>query len=250
MKTQTKLATLLSLLVCLSLAQFASAATVAPPAGSEYALTLDDTKTYSYDVKNFGGVTTWWGVGDWETATGGKIEVVFTNYADKPAGSFASNPDPVPYLTLTVKDTVGGSLVDNLTVTDQANTAVSSALTLGWGGYELGFLSVTNWTSVEASLNDVATTAWGAVATITVTVGSSEVSVTIEQTAGFGDQETHLRYDKNTGVLTYANTTFGAYWLEFELPSADIPGFTWILPVSVLGVLVAVAIVSRRTRRV
>jgi len=69
-----------------------------------------------------------------------------------------------------------------------------------------------------------------------------------------GFQKTTLQYEKQTGILMYANTTVGNFWLEFHLieSTIPIPSPTNSIAINeglVLGALVIMAHISKKSKK-
>ncbi len=175
---------------------------------------------YIYNVTQFGTDSAqWWNlswqhVGNYFTCEGGQIHVNFTGFYERHPYDTNCFTGLVPYLDIEIfnKTTIG--LVSNFTLNNISSTEAATQLTLGYNNFQPGFLiPVSNLTLVKNNATNEKN-------------GWASGNVNIEETYNFlfisfkqigGGQITELIYDKNSGVLVWAETKVSGYELELFL---------------------------------
>lgn len=139
----------------------------------------------------------------------------------------------------------GDFKIGSVSLTNVSNSEMSFIFLLGYMGFSKGFLIPTNdFPGLEASAEMQSHLDFGIFgefnATVTVINDTNANTVTYDfkQTAG-GNQNTTVTYSIKTGVLTYAKTEFGNFWMEIEQSNA-IPGFPVYMMVFMLASTVAI----------
>ncbi|KKK46125.1 hypothetical protein LCGC14_0815040 [marine sediment metagenome] len=187
---------------------------------------LDINGTYVYNVTTFGTEAGWYNFtpwpnsyeGQWKTNPGGQIKINFTGFYAKDSNDWGSIfGDPIPWLDIEILENDPGVLKPNFTLNNRSNSEIARALTLGFNYFQSGFLIPTeNFTQIK-----------------NIAINQSDPGglydiigdVRVEETYNFifigfdqvGDgQETYLIYDKWTGLLVWAKTSYLGYILEIQ----------------------------------
>lgn len=161
---------------------------------------------FSSDPEHFAGVRT--------LVAGGTIQYNLTDQYPDNGYSFTGN---VWYGNFSIFYNSSTVQVLNGTRVNCSTTEVGSNLALSAYGWLGGFVAPTNWTENFAEINAQPTNH-------TDTLLASNIAVIDYVYEG---QVTHLEYDKTTGVLLYARTSFLGYNLEISLS-----GFSPAMPVA------------------
>ena len=198
---------------------------------------LDLDQVYIYNVTAFNTTKPLeWADVNWSAPTkgfvnitpGGQLKVNFTGFYEKdPNDSYNLFESPMPYMNIEFIENILGILVTNTTLLNVSNGEAALNLLLGYNLFKSGFLipiSDFNNLTQEAFAQDEPP--WMN-ATVTIQETSKEISFDFKQKTSL-QQETKCIYDKVSGLLIYANTSFGNYFLEMtltnlpNLPSEDI----------------------------
>lgn len=181
--------------------------------------------TESLEWKDFNWITT----GYLNTTPGGQLKINLTGFYDKDPGDIYNLfESPMAYMNIEFIENRSGVLVSNNTRLNVSNGEIAFNLLLGYNSFQSGFLipiNDFNNLTQEAYAQDEPDF-WNT--TVTVQETSTEISFDFKQKSFFTEQETKCIYDKVTGLLIYANTSFGNYFLEMtltnlpNLPSEDI----------------------------
>ncbi|TXT58351.1 MAG: conserved exported protein of unknown function [Promethearchaeota archaeon] len=210
---------------------------------------LDLNKEYIYKVSSFNSeMSLYWadldymapGKGYAATNEGGEIRFMLTGFYDKdPNDFFNLFESPMPYMDVKFYQNVDGTLELNSTFANVSNGEAAQNLLLGYNKFKSGFLIPTDdFTELTESAKAQDEPPFMN-ATVTVTETSNRITFDFEQKGGFM-QKTLVTYDKKSGLLTYTNTTVGAYNLIMELtngPGATIPAFPFLPFASTLSIV-------------
>ncbi|MHA2280599.1 MAG: DUF4430 domain-containing protein [Promethearchaeota archaeon] len=187
--------------------------------------TLDYATSLKYEVAQFGGDIGWYNFtpwpgdsyeGQWKTNARGQIIVNFTGFYDKDSydwGNIFGNP--IAWFDIEVFENNSGILVSNFTLSNRSNSELAWALTLGYNNFQPGFHinNIDNLTGVKKlALQEASGFVPGIVKTEETEL---TLKLTFEQTGG--GQITSLMYEKRTGILLWASTSFGNYLLEMTI---------------------------------
>ena len=175
----------------------------------EYDQDLNLNGTYVYNVTNFQGPLWWWSFagnrGFVNSSKGYQIIVNFTEFDDKHVSDGSSFSAPIPYLNIT--------FVNNRTLFNISNTEAADAMGIGFNDFDSGFLIPTN------NLTNVKELAFAA------SSGFFSGKVSIEETYNLiyfsyeqddGNQKTYTIYDRNSGLLVWANTSVFGFKMEIQ----------------------------------
>ncbi|MHA2122600.1 MAG: DUF4430 domain-containing protein, partial [Promethearchaeota archaeon] len=187
--------------------------------------TIFDSPSFKYDVLQFGGAIGWYNFtpwpedsfeGDWKTNTGGQIIVNFTGLYDKDPNDWGNIfDDPIAWFDIEIIENSSGILTSNFTLYNRSSSELAWAFTLGYNNFQPGFLIhiMENITAVKKfSLQE----AGGFVSGI-VTTEETELTLKITFEQDIGGQQTSMIFEKRTGLLLWANTSFGSYFLEMSI---------------------------------
>ncbi|TFF95259.1 MAG: DUF4430 domain-containing protein, partial [Promethearchaeota archaeon] len=179
-------------------------------------------------VSRFGDPA-WWYIfednGYFETSQGGIIEVNFTGFAERhPFDSPDVFPENCSYLNLKIYNF---SIIRELNFTKNniSNKEASWALTLGYNGFQSGFLipimkNISNLRDLAFQEEDPGG-AWDKKGSVYFL--ESNLTIKIVFLAADGSQNTYLIYEKITGLLLWADVSAGGYQLEMTI-EGYIPG--------------------------
>lgn len=175
----------------------------------DYYQDFDINGTYFYNVSNFEGPLWWWSFagnrGFVNSSKGYQILVNFTEFDDKHPSDGSSFSAPVPYLNIT--------FVNNRTLFNISNSEAADAMGIGFNAFDSGFLIPTsNLTNVKELA-------------IAASSGFFSGKVSIEETYNLiyfsyeqndGNQKTYTIYDRNNGLLVWANTSVFGFKMEIQ----------------------------------
>jgi hypothetical protein len=214
-------------------------------------------ETYTWNILATNGPVSWYTnyytfVGNTSLAVQGKLTYTLTG--QHPDDEFMTNlTGNVWYGNFTIwnQKTSGLSYVKSWTRSNCSQTEIGNDLALSVDYYappeytplilwSPGLLVQTNWTentAILSVLNDN---------TVAITQNATDYTVTYNEIF----QVSTLTYDKATGVLVYANTTAGNYYLQIKIEplSTQIPGFQAGFVFLAIVPAIAVLEVLRRTR--
>ncbi|MHA2039006.1 MAG: DUF4430 domain-containing protein [Promethearchaeota archaeon] len=187
--------------------------------------TVDYDSSLKYEVAQFGGDIGWFNFtpwpedsfeGQWKTTAKGQIIVNFTGFNDKDPNDWGNIfENPIAWFDIEIIENNSGILSTNFTLTNRSNSEIAWALTLGYNDFQPGFHinNINNLTGVKKLALQEAS---GFVSGI-VTIEETELTLKISfEQAGVG-QKTSLLYEKISGLLLWANTSFSSYLLEMVI---------------------------------
>ncbi len=187
--------------------------------------TVDYPSSLTYDVNQFGGEIGWFNFtpwpgnsyeGQWKTNPGGQIIVNFTGFYDKDPNDWGNVfDDPIAWFDIEIIENSSGILTTNFTLYNRSNSEIAWALTLGYNNFQPGFhiQNIENLTKVKKLALQEAS---GFVPGIVINEETElTLKITFEQVGG--GQRTSILYEKRTGILLWANTSFGSYLIEMVI---------------------------------
>lgn len=187
--------------------------------------TLDYSSGFEYNVLQFGGAVGWYNFtpwpgnsyeGDWKSNTGGQIIINLTGYFNKDPNDWGNViDDPIPWFDIEVWENQSGILMTNFTLANRSNSEMGWAFTLGYNKFQSGFLIqiIDNLTRVKKlALEEASGFVSGLVS---IEESALTLKITFDQIGG--GQNTNMIYEKWTGLLLWANTSIGSYFLEMVL---------------------------------
>ena len=187
--------------------------------------TLDFSSSFKYNVLQFGGAAGWYNFtpwpgnsfeGDWKTNIGGQIIVNLTGYYNKDSNDWGNViDDPIPWFDIEIIENNSGILMTNFSLTNRSNSELSWAFTLGYNNFQSGFIIqiIDNITRVKKLALDGASGFVNGLVSVVDT--QLTIKITFDQIGG--GQQTNMIYEKQTGILLWANTSIGSYLLEIVL---------------------------------
>ncbi|MFX1324172.1 MAG: DUF4430 domain-containing protein [Promethearchaeota archaeon] len=187
--------------------------------------TLDYATTFKYDIIQFGGEIGWYNFtpwpgnsyeGNWESNPGGQIQINFTGFYDKDPNDWGNVfDDPIAWFNIEILENNSGILNANFTLNNRSNSEIAWALALGYNNFQPGFhiYEIDNLTKIKKLALQEAS---GFVPGIVIPEETDlTLKITFEQEGG--GQETSMIYEKRTGLLLWANSSFGSYLLEMAI---------------------------------
>jgi hypothetical protein len=179
----------------------------------------------SYDINQFGGDIGWFNFtpwpgdayeGQWKTNQGGEIIVNTTGFYNKDPNDWGNVfNDPISWFDIEIFENSSGILNSNFTLYNRSNSEIAWALTLGYNNFQPGFHinTIGNLTNVKMlALQEASGFIPGIVSNEETDL---TLKITFEQVGG--GQRTSLIYEKSTGILLWANTTFANFLLEMSI---------------------------------
>ncbi|TFG08459.1 MAG: DUF4430 domain-containing protein [Promethearchaeota archaeon] len=187
----------------------------------EYYQHLDLNGEYVYNVTQFGDNEAWWWYfagfrGMFKSDPGGKININFTGFYDRDPNDWGDEfPETnMPYYDIEIYNKSGPPA--NFEANNISNSEVAGVLTLGYNGFQSGFLiPISNLTNLKEMALGQAT-------------GSANGEVMVEESFNFlyisfeEDSQnimTYLIYDRWTGLLVWAETY--SYGFKMEIQSLN-----------------------------
>jgi len=183
--------------------------------------TLDYNSPFKYNVIEFGGGVEWYNLtfgleGEWGTNAGGQININFTGFYNKDPNDWGNLiDDPIPWFDIEIVKNISGILMTNFTLVNRSNSEISWGLTLGYNYFQPGFLIqiMDNLTKVKKLALQEATGFVNGIVSLEET--KIALKITFDQIGG--GQHTKMIYEKRTGLLLWANTSIGSYFLQMAL---------------------------------
>ena len=187
--------------------------------------TLNPDTSIKYDVAQFGGDIGWFNFtpwpgdsyeGQWKTNAKGQIIVNFTGFYDKDPNDWGNAfENPIAWFDIEIIENNSGILNTNFTLNNRSNSEIAWALTLGYNNFQPGFHvnNINNITGVKKlALQEANGIVSGKVKT-----EETELTLKFSFEQLGGGQKTSLLYEKRTGLLLWANTSFSSYLLEMVI---------------------------------
>ena len=226
---------------------------------NNYNQDLDLDEIYIYDIHSFNTSEHWTAPskGFANTTAGGQLKINFTGFYDKdPNDFFNLFESPIPYMDIEFVINRSGILTTNITFYNVSNGEAAQNLLLGYNKFKSGFLIPINDfdnLTQEAHAQDEPPFMN---ATVTVQEISTTLSFEFKQKT-FLQQKTNCIYNKVSGLLTYANTTFGNFFLEMSLvnhPNLDsdsisVPSYHVLTVVLAISIIITIKIRSYNKNR-
>jgi len=220
--------------------------------------TLNNERTYNYNIINFGDPQSWWNYndskvdGDINTNPSGVIKVNFTgDYGKHPNDYFNAFDNPIPWMNISFIENNSGVLNKNFTFVNRSNGECASNLIIGYNGFQSGFRVPVNNVSL---LIDFAYDEKNGYYKGNVVVMESDLTIKILYNQYPSGQKTHMIYEKLTGLLLWVNTSLSNYLLEMKIegytpwfdepaPETGPPPVSIIFLPYLIVIIVSVAIV-------
>jgi hypothetical protein len=233
---------------------------------------LDFDELFVYNVSKFEGAAFWYDwdfnyIDTWTTNPGGLVTINFTDYFLKDSGEPVWGTDAFPSdmkrawfdIEIFYKGYFG-PIGPIISLNNISNREAALQMGIGYGGVQSGFMmpSIDNLTLIKGL-------ALAAANPGEVTINETELTIKIsyEQVGGF-EQETHLIYEKHTGLLLWVDTLLDPYVLEMSLigysppetpsqppptpPNETIPSFP-ILYLGIMMVSVVLLIITTTNKK-
>jgi len=231
---------------------------------------LDFDELYVYNVSKFEGAAFWYDwdfnyIDTWTTNPGGLVTVNFTDYYMKDSGepvwatdAFPSDLKRVWFDIKIFYDGYFGPIGPIISLNNISNREAALQMGIGFGGLQSGYMmpSIDNITFIK----EIALTAANP-GEVTIEETELTIQISYEQVGGF-EQETHLIYEKQTGLLLWVDTVLTPYVLEMSIigfsppvtaspppttPDELIPAF----PLLYLGIMIigALLLVTTKTSK-
>ncbi|MFX1527913.1 MAG: DUF4430 domain-containing protein [Promethearchaeota archaeon] len=222
--------------------------------------TLSEERVYNYIVDNFGGVSSWYNFTPWpedsfegnfKTNPYGLLTINFTGLFNKDINDWGNIfKNPIPWLSIKIFENISNILVSNFTLFNRSNSEIAYNLILGYNTFQPGFriVMIDNLTGVKQLAFQEA---FGFISG-NVEIQETDLTLKIQFNQIGGAQKTSLIYEKQTGLLLWADTSIGNYLLEIKIQgyhpwSRIIPSsvqidlllevFPYLLVISISGIL-------------
>lgn len=216
----------------------------------------------TYDVKKWNGSLLWYfssNEGYVDTSEGGEIRVNYTGFYDyeNPWSSYPNVfEDPIPFVNVSFYEKNEDGLALNRTMANRSTGEVANVMNLGYNEFDAGFFIPTdNFSRLNERVlaQDINTTYVNYQGPHKCEILSETIKITFIQS--YGAQETHLIYDKLSGILLWASTEFNNYQLEMQLEGSNIdtspdriPAFPIYVIVAITGITILVSIFIKRKK--
>ncbi|MBD3196212.1 MAG: hypothetical protein GF317_14235 [Candidatus Lokiarchaeota archaeon] len=182
--------------------------------------TFDYSKLFQYNVSDFGDNPAWWFVfsdkGFYQTSDDGLINVEFNGLYSRDSGDWGDSfPDMIPWCNISIYNRTLAGLTLNFTQYNVSNKEVAMALNLGFNNFLSGFLipSIQNITQIKKIALEEATGFTNG----TVLLSETKLTLGIQFDEIGGTQKMEMIYEKQTGLLLWANVKYSEFLLNLTL---------------------------------
>ncbi|MBD3213200.1 MAG: hypothetical protein GF311_11390 [Candidatus Lokiarchaeota archaeon] len=226
-----------------------------------YSNDFDISKEYVYNVTEWDQELNWYYTSDkgWlNSSKGGQIRVNFTGFYDYVSPVWDPNAfeNPLPFINISFYEKTGDSISLNRTMINQSSAETANVMALGYHYFDAGFLIPNkNFTLIQNRVAAQNESGFWELSSYDFEEFLKMIRITFKQKSG--GQNTTLIYDKETGILVWANvqsafaTDFkfqlNDYTLDFT-PMPNIPSFPIMIVGAISSLTIGIAIFIKRKK--